>query len=205
MKRPMYVGLSLALFLGLAMLDHWLFLRFFGEVHWRWYVSNGVRIGLVTSVTSLAWVDLNRHSRLVSADPVYYLIACLELMGLPLMVYGRELVPKNGTRFGVWDLPERLLTVVLGYVIMAALFVWFIVIAPLQYFVYLVCGSPARHFERTGRRVFARIDDGMLTTTAAEDLDAPPPGWWDASLGGKPVTLTSIISALLLFIVSYLL
>jgi hypothetical protein len=75
---------------------------------------------------------------------------------------------------------------------------WLLVIAPLQYFVFLLCGAVPRALLHSTERVIARMDGVFSFKAEAIPWDERiPDGWWDASFTRKPVALTATFSALL--------
>lgn len=199
--RRMYSTLlGLCLLLVLLAVDHNIFLAWFGTSHLQWYVSVGAGIGVVTSVASLAWGDLERHPGLVSAHPLDYLGSCMQLVGLPIHALGTHLrrdgsQPRPGTAL------DALLAIPVVLLLVAALVAWLVVIAPPQYFLHLVCGAPARLFTQSTRQTVATMRDGQLMVgeTAA---DSPvPAGWWSGTLAKKPVATTSLFASLVFLVV----
>ena len=129
----------------LAAFNHWLFTTWFGITYLDWYLKNGALIGLVTAGVALTWGDMNKHTGLISAHPLVYLGACLQLVGIPLFVMGTHLRsnPDNRKPRSLFD---ALVTVLLVLIPTVVMLVWLVVVAPLQFFVYLICGGPAGVF-----------------------------------------------------------
>ncbi len=50
MNRLPGVLFGLAFLVGFALFDHWLFQKYLNIVHWRWYLSEGARISLLTAI-----------------------------------------------------------------------------------------------------------------------------------------------------------
>src|SRR5205807_9487620 len=95
-----------------------------------------------TAAFCASWGKLDNQTGLVSANPLDYFGACLQLVGLPLRVFGGHCLKKNQLRpLSILDF-LFLLPLLLAFLIAA--FGWLLLIAPLQYFVFLVCGAPAR-------------------------------------------------------------
>ncbi|MFO7602715.1 MAG: hypothetical protein R6X06_02755 [Gammaproteobacteria bacterium] len=194
--------LGFAILLTLLGLNHVAFTGLFETSHWRWYLSHGALIGFVTSVVATAWGDVNRNAELIAPHPLRYLRACAMLVGLPLFALGTHL------RRGDTTTPARspldlLLSVPLVLLICVILLIWAVVVVPLQYFIYLLAGAPARLYAQSAWRPVARLrPGGGLVVAEAPKADGPPRGWWDASLFASPVTMTALLSAMLLFVLS---
>lgn len=83
---------------------------------------------------------------------------------------------------------------------------WLLLIAPLQYFLFLVCGTPSRIALRSRYRLRAVLDDETLHYRGYTEQDPPVPEpkfGWDASLRDKRVTLANAFGAAALFFVGY--
>jgi hypothetical protein len=79
---------------------------------------------------------------------------------------------------------------------------WMFVVAPLQYFLNLPCGAPARLGLASGQSISVEIlEGGHWHTVGTKDqiADAVDRGATEISFASKPVTLTSVLSALVLF------
>ena len=199
--RRMYsTFFGLCLLLVLLAVDQSLFQAWFGIDHLRWYVSMGASIGVVTSVASLAWGDLERHPGLVSAHPMDYLGSCMQLVGLPIHAMGTHMrrtgsEPRAGTTF------DALLAIPLVLLLVAVLVAWLVVIAPPQYFVHLVCGAPARLFATSALQPVARLQDGQLAVGEVSAEGPLPAGSWGSGLSRRPVATTSLFTSLVFLIV----
>jgi hypothetical protein len=163
-----------------------------------WYLKNGVLIGFVTTIASLVWGDINRQNGLISSHPLDYLGSCLQVAGLPLIVLGAHMRKNKipGASSSPFDI---LLMIPMLLILLLLICGWLLVIVPLQYFVYLICGAPARVFSKSDRRVSANINSGHVDWKEMSPSDEVPAGWWDASLSGKPVAVTNLFVAMLLF------
>lgn len=82
-RRAAFLGF--AALVGLLAFDHWLFAKWLGTAYWRWYLTNGTLIGLITPIVFKAWGDLaDKHKGLLSPHPLVYLTSCLQVIGLPI-------------------------------------------------------------------------------------------------------------------------
>jgi len=97
-------------------------------------------------------------------------------------------------------LPDLAFGIPLLLLIAAALLVWLIIIAPIQYFVFLICGAPVRLLLRSNTRSIARISEKTLEVNHIPREETVPTGWWDASFTSSPVSVTSLLAAILLFV-----
>jgi hypothetical protein len=202
-NRPVSFLLGLAILAGGTLLNQWAFTRWFGTSYPAWYLANGSLIGLISSIVALSWGDLNRHVGLISAHPLDYLGSYLQLAGLPIYELGTHLrtgaAPRDGRNF--FDL---LVASLVAGAISVAILVWVLVVAPAQYFLYLVCGAPGRVFAGSRVRVTARFEGGTRLELREMERGANlPEGWWEAGIANKPVALTGALAALALTIVRW--
>ncbi len=163
-----------------------------------WYVEAGPFIGIAVVAFGAAWKELDSNTGLVSANPGTYIIACSKLAGLPMFAFGGHLKTKG---HNLWDL---LAGVPLFAVFIVASFAWLVLIAPLQYFLFLVCAAPSRIILRSNYRLHAQIEGRMLYYSELRPETPEPTTGWDASMRGKPVTMANGFGVALLFLIGYL-
>jgi hypothetical protein len=190
--RPSPVDLLfLGLLAGLAVANHWLFARFGGDYLAFWQRS-GALIGLGTAAIGWAWGAIDRNPGLVSANPRVFTASALQLAGLPLTVFGGHLAPGGGA-----STLDRVLILPAAVVYAGAVLGWLLIVAPAQYFVFLLAGAPSRVAWASRHRVHALMGwDGRLR------IDESPPerpfaaeGWWDASMRDRPVSMAGAFAA----------
>jgi hypothetical protein len=205
LRRSLQPWLAFALFVLLVVANSLWFVRF-DQHYLAWYIRSGVLVGVLTAVFSTAWGDLDKNTLLISANPLVYLRGCLLLVSLPLQSLGGQIesVGKllsgkvEGRRSTPWITLDAAAMLPSLLVLLLLLLVWLVLIAPIQYFVFIFSGALARSLLHSPTRLIA---SGGATTyqIAVIRHDAPvPSGWWDASLSRKPVALTAALSSLLL-------
>ncbi|HET6671118.1 MAG TPA: hypothetical protein VFH15_12895 [Pyrinomonadaceae bacterium] len=164
-----------------------------------WYISTGPFIGLALAAFGAAWKELDKNIGLVSANPRTYIIACSKLAGLPMFALGGHF--KNTTGMNLWDIVASIPLITMFIV---ASFAWLVLIAPLQYFLFLVCAAPSRIVLRSKYRLRAHIEDQILYYSELRPETPEPTAGWDASMRGKPVTMANAFGALVLVLIGYL-
>jgi hypothetical protein len=112
-----------------------------GRDYWDFWLHSGPLIGLATAAFGLAWGGLDRNPGLVSADPLEYAGAALQVAGLPLIAFGGHMQRVSHQR----PMPVRdtLLLIPLAIVFGVGIIGWLVLIAPAQYFAFLVAGAVA--------------------------------------------------------------
>lgn len=189
-------SLGLVVIGGLVLLNAYAFPRWLNISYVDWYLASGSQIGLLTSVLALSWGDMNKHVGLISAHPLDFVGSNLQLIGLALSEIG-TLVGSEAAGLRRRTLLDVVLTAVIMGMVVFALIAWLLVVVPVQYFVYLVCGAPGRVFATADRRVAAVFIAGtQLQTKVLRPGDVLPKGWWLASIASKPVTATGMFASL---------
>ena len=189
-----------AAFLGLVVLvvlfffDQWLFSKWNGTSYWRWYLANGTLIGLITPIVFKAWGDLaDKHTGLLSPNPLVYPASCLQVIGLPIYSLGTQIKHNRGKSY--WF--DYLLTLIWIPILLVSIFVWFVVVVPVQYVVYLVCGAPIRYLLGSERLAIARFSGSQLHAGEIDQKETRPEGWENVSISKSPVSMTNVLAALL--------
>jgi hypothetical protein len=154
---------------------------------WR---GSGAVVGLGIAAAGWAWGSVDRHPGLVSANPRVYASAALQLAGLPLVAFGGHL--RAGRRVSAFD---RAAILPAGLVFAAAVLGWLLLIAPAQYFVFLVAAAPSRVACASDYRLFACIGSDGRVQTAERDRAPPDAGWWDATMRDRPVSMAGAFTA----------
>lgn len=172
---------GLGILILLLVVNHWIFENWLNTPYLKWYLESGSLVAVVSTVTSLTWGDINRHSGLISAHPLNYLGACLQLVGLPIYSLGTHLKASRSQQ-EAHSLFDLLLTIPCLLILVITLILWLLVIAPPQYFVYLICGAPARTFSRSALQPIAQLKGSKLEIREFEKEKELPTGWWSASL-----------------------
>lgn len=203
---------------GAVVLDEVAFRAWFETDYLRWYLANGFVISLVFGFVTLAWGDLNKMTHLISAHPLEYAAAWLRLGGLPptalatvLRPAGRPQPPDPASETadvpadaevptGLWV--DGLLTAFFAVSFVVACFAWLLVAVPLQYFIYLLTGAPAREAYTSRVRVWFRLTPMEFHIEEALKADRMPDNATESGFFLKPVSFTAAITAAVLFAVS---
>jgi hypothetical protein len=97
---------------------------------------------------------------------------------------------------------DILLALLFALAFVLASIAWLLLVVPVQYFVYLVTGAPARVASASPTR--ATVDIEGTRTTFGEDLksDPLPKGAIESGFTAKPVSFTAAITTAVLFVAS---
>jgi hypothetical protein len=184
-------------------LNYWIFRELFGLSYILWYSNAGPFIALATAAFGAAWGGIDKNPALISANPLNYVGACFQVIGLPMTVFGEHLQSRYHKRSIGF---EALAALPLIVALVVAMFAWLVFIVPPQYFVFLICGAPSRIALSSSATGYARIAGNQLKyeVRRQQGTSSKEEGSWDASMRDKPVTLASAFSAALLFFISFL-
>jgi hypothetical protein len=170
--------------------------RLFDHNYFHWYLDHGAELALGLSLVALA-VDLDRDPTLVAMHPGNYSAGWLELVGKTFLYLGDDVL--RNPAVGVFDSPFIML---FDLAFVAVAFCWMAVVAPLQYVITLATGAPARG-ALVSRRIW--VERRGNTVVLNKGLAAKMPhGAEEIGFAGRPVTVTSSITAGTLFVVSLL-
>jgi hypothetical protein len=180
--------------------------KLFDTSYVGWFISYGTLINLLASVITVGWADLNRNKHLISSSPRLFVASNLLLIAVQFTVMGHEFV-EVGKRLQtparrIGDALDSIGLLVTGGLMLLAIVGWALVVAPLQYWVVLLTGAPARLSLRAPTKIIARMEDVNLDLQESSLDDENPPAWWTASLNAAPVTVTHVATALFLFVIS---
>lgn len=191
---------GIATIVALLAIDGWVFTTWFNTTYFKWYLETGASIGLVSSIASMAWGDMEKNTGLISAHPLAYMGSCLQLVGLPIYTLGTHLRSNKGEPRAI-SIFDTILAILLLLVLVGVMLIWLVVIAPPQYFVFLICGAPGRIFLQSKRQPIAQLKGTQLTVTEIGSDEKIPEGWWSASISSKPVAITNLFASLFFLIV----
>lgn len=189
-----FIGIAgLLLLIGL---NHWLFAQFFkppAPTYLQWYFNNAAAIGIGSALFSTIWGQLDEHPEVISAHPVRFVAAYMGLLGMYFFAFNTNL--KGGSS----EAPDfdSVVGLLLSAILMVVILVGLLVIGPLQYFVFLLCGSPARLLLRSDLRLISLETNNHTELRQIRNGEEVPAGWQDISLRKKPFTLTNVITLLL--------
>lgn len=219
MARSIRTILGVTLFCGAIGANYLLFQAFAEVNYFLWYLSQGSFISLSTAFLSIVVNDLDRDTGLVSAHPGYYWAGCLWVLALvnysvmtnfhsllhPVAEGANEDAENSIVGF-LWDVFVGLVVTALLVVIVL---LWLVVVAPIQYFVFLVAGAPVR-MGLLGKGVHAvhtEVHDSerQQTVQVLSESQEPTENALDITFTRKPVTMTSAIAAILLWLANYIL
>jgi hypothetical protein len=214
--------------LGLAVLAAVMGINFavfaaFGGAYLDWYIQSGFIVALVFAVVAIA-VDLDRELRMIAAHPFVFIRGVSAVLA-QVFAAARQFVadPRADTDLAeVGDgyefmqsqfrLPtlDLIFGLVFTLIFTAAMFAWALVVAPLQYWVNLLCGAPARvalassetlmrekHDGQWTEFVYAPKDQEKISEDAHQLKEA-----MEVTFVSKPVTLTAAIGAAFLWGIS---
>lgn len=200
------VILAIILILGVCLLNTWLFGVLFDRSYLAWYIDTGPIFGLVTTVMAMVWKGLEKEPNFISKNPYAYIGANFQLASLVIFPLAPILdTAQHSSHASNWDF-------IAGRFLMGVLFVatyaWLILVIPLQYFVFLFCGSVSRLSLHSTKQVVAWFGgpNPKYLNVKEQPLEKPiPEGGWVVSMTNAPFKLTAAFSTVFLFLLSQIL
>ena len=207
--------LQVVLFYGAIGVNSLLFPVLIDTNYLLWYLSQGSLISLSTALLSTIVNDLDRNTELVSDHPRYYYAGCVWVVALFVSSlrtnFASLLAPISRDTVEHREISQSvfmfLWNVFVGIIVTGLLslivVLWFLIVAPFQYVVFLVAGAPVR-MGLSGAPLRTILDDesdpDQQTIAVVEDARKPTKNVLDVSFTRKPFTLTSAIAAILLWL-----
>lgn len=194
--------------LALIALDQMIFTYLLKTSYFEWYFKNGAFIAAAFALVTLTW-DINKNTGLVSADPRNYVGSIEQLIGAQIFAFG-AIQKRNKRKAQKEGLEPILLLDDLVFLVFALLLIlanvfWLAFAAPIQYFIVLLLGGPARFYLSSSVKVLARFEGSRLRTQQIPREADVPKDWMDLSIANKSVTMTYTIVALVLAVTRYFL
>jgi hypothetical protein len=206
--------LGLAVLLALAALNV-LWFSLAGGDYFEWFLDNGALVALVFGVVTTA-VDLDRNPGLIAADPLGFEIGVIRVfLELSTSLWGLFGAPRSDRALeqaGLTEVQTRFRSRLVDYllsnlfmlVLGAAMLAWALVIAPLQYFVNLLCGAPARVALASRTTTYRVQRSPSHTEYVNAPKDTPEIDGTELTFAARPVSFTAAIAAAFLFALSRL-
>ena len=229
-KRSLLGGaVSLILIVALILLYRWAFYHFFNQIYLRVYLKYGYLLMLAFTFLTLV-VDLDENRDLISPHPFRYLKACWRALSVLAFTVGGDWrletrdahapleadtsLDANGSNDeGVlWqnllqpfksfaDIFDLFVSGAFFIIFIVVVFIWLLLIAPLQYFIFLFCGAPARILMRQKRKPWHAPEEASAneasvweqSVASAKDLDGT---------ASKPVRMTAALASVVLWVLS---
>jgi hypothetical protein len=223
-------GLAALAFMAALILSVYLIVRYlFGANYLSLFLRYGYFVSLgFTFVTVL--VDLDQERDLISTHPFRYASACLHLMKGPLQAVGADfkrdtaadLHATHSQETGpvdsdVWGMVSQLAHTLMhvldlfisgffSIVFIIVVSAWLLFAAPLQYFIFLICGAPARVIEKSAKKAHLALhqaETNILDVPASEATPSPSVSLTEESVSSwKPVRITSALALVVLWTLS---
>ncbi|HVQ57343.1 MAG TPA: hypothetical protein VMS60_00410 [Solirubrobacterales bacterium] len=147
-----------------------------GSAYLDWYLQSGFIVALVFAVVAIA-VDLDLELHLIAAHPFIFVRGVFSLLAQVIAAAVQPLEEPRAdsslaeagdgyeslqSRFRPPTL-DRIFATVFSLIFAAAMLAWALVVAPLQYWVNLLCGAPARTALASPETLWRVKQDGQRT------------------------------------------
>ena len=212
--------LAIVTIIALILFNRWLFAALFGTDYVLWYIENGTFISFGITFISFVSKNFNKDVNTVSANPLTYLTTYLLYLAIPIGLLGTLMranagvsemaedsgssIAESGEADNEQAMPasnagsslDSLLFLLWAPIILLAPFLWIVVVIPLQYFVFLICGAPARYIHPKDYRAIVGVENGKVALNYLKSSAEITEGSQDVSLGIEPFPLTNLLSIL---------
>jgi hypothetical protein len=185
---PAFVGI------GALVAADYLGFRHFHRNYFHWYVTQGTLVSVTLSALVVG-LELDQYPALISTNARDYAAGWVEKPGFLFLsfsdVIGSNTVPAI----------DGILTGLIGLALAPLWISWLIVVAPVQYFVILLTGAPARSALASGRKTLIGRQESFTeirSAPASEDAQEAQ----EITLARHPVSATNAITAAVLFAAS---
>ncbi len=183
-------GLILAGLLALVGVCYLIFHYWFKTNYFKWYLENGANISWAMALLALVWGDLNKFPSLISSHPSEYvgsyaaILSRFFLIQAAFSVVKRRRDPPIISNYTL----DRKITLLLIIPLSILMLLWAVVIAPIQYFVFIICGAPARQI-----------------LCSQQKIEGSETDWFTGALSQNPFSVTAAFTGITLWILNLLL
>lgn len=187
-------GIVLCVFIGIIFLQRYLMDRILDLDFFDSFLRYGAQISWLVAIFTLVFGDLNKNPDMISARPLEYLRG----YALILSTVFSSLASILGQRRKIESPPvtqylllDSLFALLVLFPFSLFILAWIVLVIPIQYFVYVICGAPARYSLYSNIRI-------VVTQTGTSTTDDD---WSSPDVSNTPVTLTAALSGFMIWLV----
>jgi len=182
--------------------------------YFSWYIKNGAGINAAVGVIALVWEGVRSRKDMLSIHPLRYIRATFLMAGvlfysLAAHINNVKYVKKDAKMnlfFGIYRIFQMTISLVLASIIAIFGIVWLLFVTPLNYFIVLVSGAPAREYlRRIGSRPIIEYGDDTVTLKTQPIKDELPPNAIDISIAREPFAITQLLTSMVLLLMNFIL
>jgi len=213
---------GVVLFYGAIGVNYWLFQILFDTNYLLWYLSQGAFISISIALLSAIVNELDRDTDLLSTHPRHYYAGCLWVLVMVISSmktnFRVTLLPaaddtdkdaRASTGSTLWEVISGLWDAIVGLAVTGLVWLvvllWFVIVAPIQYAVFVVACAPVR-MGLGGQPLYVayKVEDDPEThqprQVIEETTTKPTNTAVDMTFTRKPVAMTFAIAAVLLWL-----
>jgi hypothetical protein len=202
--------------ISLIIVDYLIF-GLFHVSYFQWFFASGASVALIAALVA-AIVDLDSHASLIAAHPWSFLVEVSNVLeDVSTLMAASTASPRPDEElqdiqylgfvsYFRWAAFDRFVTKIFFYIFMLVFIVWAVVLAPMLYFIDLICGAPVRAFVASSMTVWVqRPDENTRSYTwQIGRKDAKPSGSLrEISFSTRPVTTTFVLAAGFIFVAGH--
>lgn len=215
-------AVSLVLIVALILFYRWAFYHLFNQVYLRTYIKYGYLMMLAFTFLTLV-VDLDDNRDLISPHPFRYLKACWRALRVPAYTVGgdwRLETKETHAPFDadakqtetIWDkllqpfkafsdIFDLFVSGAFFIIFIVVIFIWLLLVAPLQYFIFLFCGAPVRVLMRQKGKPLHAPYEASASEARVQEQSAASATDLDSTVS-KPVRMTAALAVAVLWMLS---
>jgi hypothetical protein len=206
--------------ISLIIVDYLIF-GLFHVSYFQWFFASGAGVALIAALVA-AVVDLDSHASLIAAHPWSFLAEVTRvLVDVNVVMTASMASPRPDEEeeelqdiqylgflsYFRWVAFDEFMTKIFSYIFTLVFIVWAVVLAPMLYFIDLICGAPARAFVASSMTVWLlRSDEKDIRsfTWQIGRKDAKPSGTLrEIGFSTRPVTTTFVFAAGFIFVAGH--
>ena len=165
-------------------------------------------------MVALVWEGLRSRKDMLSSHPLKYMRAIFLMAGVLSYSLGAHIDnvkyikkdAKINLFFAVYRIYQMTVSLVIALIIAIFGVVWLLFVAPLNYFIVLVSGAPAREYLRQiGSRPMIKYGDNQIILETQAVEDCLPSNAIDISIAREPFAITQLLTSMVLLLMNFIL
>ena len=191
---------------------NWLSAKYLGKSFLLWYVEHGSELGFIQAIIYSIWDDINKRENMISVYPCLYCAEYFAFVGAFVSAIGPVVSNKRSVKIVLpLSKPISNLSDIIGIAILSItiliVLLWMIFIVPIQYFIFLVLGSPARLLIKAQKKAVGEQKSGIKGMLGGFDIrwestdKEISKDQFEFTFHDKPLTLTLIITGIFFWII----
>ena len=195
-KRLVFSTIVVLVFIIICCVSWVAFDYFTGINYFSWYARSGPLIALAVAALGMVFGGFDEDPGFISRHPGEFLGSYMQVAGVIIQSAGATVKSDVKNKSVV----DSLLSAILGLVLTVCICAWLLLIVPLQYFLFCICGALSRRaLEQQAETAFHKDSRGVVREIEVGERKKFDKVWLDNGLRKRPYSLTSGFTAGLLY------